>query len=130
MTLLEIQSSPRGESSDSIALTTSIIEACESSDTSMVLDKLNVWHERLTATSDFDIALFAPTRFTRETARDLWGVISTAPATVHVRVETRYCGFSVEEFERERTEQVLVRPPANRQLAAAPWAISVIENTL
>jgi FMN-dependent NADH-azoreductase len=71
MKLLEIQSSPRGESSDSIALTTSFIEACESSNTSMVVDTLNVWHERLTATSDLDIALFAPTGFTRETARDL-----------------------------------------------------------
>jgi FMN-dependent NADH-azoreductase len=47
MKLLEIQSSPRGESSDSIALTTSFIEAGESSNTSMVVDTLNVWHERL-----------------------------------------------------------------------------------
>jgi hypothetical protein len=46
MKLLESQSSPRGESSDSIALTASFIEACESSNTSMVVDTLNVWHER------------------------------------------------------------------------------------
>jgi hypothetical protein len=130
MKLLEIQSSPRGESSDSIALTPSFIEACESSNTSMVVDALNVWHERLTASSDFDIALFAPTRFTRETARDLWSVISTAPAKIHLRVETPYCGFSLEEFARERTEQVPVRLPANRQLAADSWAISVIEDAL
>ena len=32
MRLLEIQSSPRGESSDSIALTRSFIEACKSAD--------------------------------------------------------------------------------------------------
>ena len=47
MKLLEIQSSPRGESSDSIALTKSFIEACKSDNTSIVVDTLNVWHERL-----------------------------------------------------------------------------------
>jgi FMN-dependent NADH-azoreductase len=44
--LLEIQSSPRGESSDSIALTKSFIYACKSDDTSIVVDTLNVWHEQ------------------------------------------------------------------------------------
>ncbi len=47
MKLLEIQSSPRGESSDSIALTKSFIEACQSANSSIVVDTLNVWHERL-----------------------------------------------------------------------------------
>jgi len=45
--LLEIQSSPRGDSSDSITLTKSFIEACKSDDTSIVVDTLNVWHEQL-----------------------------------------------------------------------------------
>jgi FMN-dependent NADH-azoreductase len=45
--LLEIQSSPRGESSDSIALTKSFIEACQSDYSSIVVDTLNVWHEQL-----------------------------------------------------------------------------------
>jgi len=45
--LLEIQSSPRGESSDSITLTKSFVEACKSDNTSIVVDTLNVWHERL-----------------------------------------------------------------------------------
>jgi hypothetical protein len=36
--LLEIQSSPRGDSSDSIALTTSFIEACKSANASIVVD--------------------------------------------------------------------------------------------
>ncbi len=47
MKLLEIQSSPRGESSDSIALTTSFIETCKSDNASIVVDTLNVWPERL-----------------------------------------------------------------------------------
>jgi FMN-dependent NADH-azoreductase len=45
--LLEIQSSPRGESSDSITLTKSFIEACKSDNNSIVVDTLNVWHESL-----------------------------------------------------------------------------------
>jgi FMN-dependent NADH-azoreductase len=45
--LLEIQSSPRGESSDSIALTKSFVEACKSDNPSIVVDTLNVWHEGL-----------------------------------------------------------------------------------
>ena len=47
MKLLEIQSSPRGESSDSITLTKSFVEACKSANPSIVVDTLNVWHERL-----------------------------------------------------------------------------------
>ena len=45
--LLDIQSSPSGESSDSITLTKSFFEACKSDNTSIVVDTLNVWHERL-----------------------------------------------------------------------------------
>jgi FMN-dependent NADH-azoreductase len=45
--LLEIQSSPRGESSDSITLTKSFVEACKSDNPSIAVDTLNVWHERL-----------------------------------------------------------------------------------
>jgi len=45
--LLEIQSSSRGEASDSIALTTSFIETCKSNNASIVVDTLHVRHERL-----------------------------------------------------------------------------------
>jgi phosphoribosyl-dephospho-CoA transferase len=82
----------------------------------------------VTATSDLDLALFAQKRFTRDAAHDLWGVMSAAPAKVDVRVETPYCGFSLEEYAREGTEQVLVRLPASRKLAEDPWAISVGED--
>ena len=47
MKILEIQSSPRGEFSDSITLTKSFIETCKSYNSSIVVDTLNVWHERL-----------------------------------------------------------------------------------
>lgn len=47
MKFLEIQSLPRCESSDSITLTTSFIEACKSNNTAIVVDTLNVWHDQL-----------------------------------------------------------------------------------
>jgi phosphoribosyl-dephospho-CoA transferase len=80
----------------------------------------------VTETSDLDIALFAPTQFSRDTARDLWSVMKAATAKIDVRVETSYCGFSLEEYAREETEKVLIRLPESRKLATNPWAISVI----
>ena len=47
MKLLEIQSSPRGESSDSITLTKSFVEACKNDNASIIADTLSVWHEQL-----------------------------------------------------------------------------------
>ena len=82
----------------------------------------------VTTTSDLDLALFAPTRFARDIARDLWSIMKDAPAKVDVRVETPYCGFSLEEYARKGSEQVLVRLPASRQFAVDPWAISIIED--
>ncbi len=79
----------------------------------------------VTGASDLDIALFAPTRFARDVARDLWSVMRTAPAKVDVRVETPYCGFSLEEYAREETEQVLVRLPESRRFAIDPWSVSI-----
>jgi phosphoribosyl-dephospho-CoA transferase len=78
----------------------------------------------VTGTSDLDIALFAPTRFTRDTARDLWSLMKSAPAKVDVRVETPLCGFSLEEYAREGAEKVFVRLPENRKLATDPWSVS------
>jgi FMN-dependent NADH-azoreductase len=45
--ILHIQSSPRGESSNSIALTNAFIDACRSRDNSLVIDILNVWNQNL-----------------------------------------------------------------------------------
>ena len=47
MRLLDIQSSPRGESSASIALTSSFIAACQSNGSSITVDTMNVWREEL-----------------------------------------------------------------------------------
>jgi phosphoribosyl-dephospho-CoA transferase len=81
----------------------------------------------VTGASDLDIALFAPTRFTKETARELWTVMKASPAKIDVRVETLNCGFSLEEYAREGAEQVLVRLPEGRQLSTDPWSVFDIE---
>jgi FMN-dependent NADH-azoreductase len=47
MTLLDIQSSPRGELSDSIALTNAFIAASSATKRSVTVDTLNVWNEDL-----------------------------------------------------------------------------------
>lgn len=83
--------------------------------------------EVVTGSSDLDITLFAPTRFTRKTARYLWSMMTAAPAKVDVRVETPHCGFSLEEYARAGVGQVLVRLPESRQFAADPWSVSVIK---
>jgi phosphoribosyl-dephospho-CoA transferase len=82
----------------------------------------------VTGASDLDIALFAPTRFSRETARNLWSTMRAAPAKMDVRVETPHCGFSLEEYARNESDKVLVRVPEGRQFATDPWSVSVIED--
>jgi FMN-dependent NADH-azoreductase len=47
MRILDIQASPRRESSDSITLTEAFIESCKSGDSSIAVDTLNVWDEQL-----------------------------------------------------------------------------------
>jgi FMN-dependent NADH-azoreductase len=47
MRLLDIQSSPRGESSNSIVLTNAFIAASRKVNSSIVVDTLNVWKENL-----------------------------------------------------------------------------------
>jgi FMN-dependent NADH-azoreductase len=42
--ILEIQSSPRGEASGSISLTTLFNDACKVDHDSIAVDTLNVWH--------------------------------------------------------------------------------------
>jgi FMN-dependent NADH-azoreductase len=80
MRLLDIQSSPRGESSDSIALTKSFIVACQSKSKAVVVDTLNVWNEGL---PDFDYeAIGAKYKAVKhetmtEAESDIWGHIQS-----------------------------------------------------
>ena len=71
--------------------------------------------------SDLDLVLSAPDRFDRDFAKDLLKKIARAPAAVDVRVETPWCGFSLEEYARGKPGKLLVRTATGPLLTADPW---------
>jgi phosphoribosyl-dephospho-CoA transferase len=73
--------------------------------------------------SDLDLALFAPQKIDHAIARDLWGTLSSLPAKVDVRIETPYCGFSLEEYALRRSAKILIRTPDGQQLVEDPWDV-------
>ena len=75
----------------------------------------------VTQESDLDLVLSAPDCFDRDFAQDLLKKIARAPAEVDVRVETLWCGFSLEEYARGKSRKLLVRTATGPLLTAAPW---------
>jgi phosphoribosyl-dephospho-CoA transferase len=63
----------------------------------------------VTQESDLDLVISAPDRLGRDFAQHLWKTIALAPAKVDVRIETAWCGFSLEEYVRRNSEKLLVR---------------------
>ncbi|AEU37745.1 malonate decarboxylase holo-ACP synthase [Granulicella mallensis] len=78
----------------------------------------------ITEASDLDLALFAPQKIDHAIARDLWDTLSSLPAKVDVRIETPYCGFSLEEYALRRSAKILIRTPDGQQLVEDPWDIA------
>jgi phosphoribosyl-dephospho-CoA transferase len=76
-----------------------------------------------TESSDLDLALFTPQRIAPVIARDLWHTLSSLLAKVDVRVETPYCGFSLEEYVLRRSAKILIRTPDGQQLVEDPWDV-------
>jgi len=76
-----------------------------------------------TEESDLDLALFAPQQIAPEMASNLWSALSSLPAKVDVRVETAWCGFSLEEYALGRSAKILIRTPDGHQLVEDPWAV-------
>jgi phosphoribosyl-dephospho-CoA transferase len=74
--------------------------------------------------SDLDFILFAPRRLEITEAQDLWRMISSAPGKVDALVETRFCGFSLEEFVTTSHRQILLRTSEGRILGSNPWNLS------
>lgn len=75
----------------------------------------------VTQESDLDLVLSAPDRFDRDFVQHLWKKILLAPAKVDVRIETPWCGFSLEEYVRRNSEKLLVRTSTGPRLTADPW---------
>jgi phosphoribosyl-dephospho-CoA transferase len=76
----------------------------------------------VTPESDLDLILSAPERFNRRFGRELMQKIAEAPCKADVRVETSWCGFSLEEYSRHDAERFLVRTPAGPRLTDDPWS--------
>jgi phosphoribosyl-dephospho-CoA transferase len=75
----------------------------------------------VTQGSDLDLVISAPDRFDRDFAQHLLKKIALAPAKVDVRIETPWCGFSLEEYVRRYSEKLLVRTLTGPRLTNAPW---------
>jgi phosphoribosyl-dephospho-CoA transferase len=75
----------------------------------------------VTQGSDLDLVVSAPDRFDRDFAQHLWKKIALAPAKVDVRIETLWCGFSLEEYVRGNSEKLLVRTSTGPRLTTDPW---------
>jgi phosphoribosyl-dephospho-CoA transferase len=75
----------------------------------------------VTRESDLDLVISAPDCFDRDFAQHLLKKIALAPAKVEVRIETSWCGFSLEEYARGNSEKLLVRTATGPLLTTAPW---------
>ena len=75
----------------------------------------------VTQGSDLDLVISATDRFDRDFAQHLLKKIALAPAKVDVRIETPWCGFSLEEYVRRSSEKLLVRTATGSRLTNDPW---------
>jgi phosphoribosyl-dephospho-CoA transferase len=75
----------------------------------------------VTPESDLDLIICAPARLDREFAQHLLMKTTLAPAKVDVRIETPWCGFSLEEYVRSTSERLLVRTATGPRLTTDPW---------
>ena len=79
----------------------------------------------VTRESDLDLVISAPDRFDRDFAQHLLKKIALAPAKVDVRIETSWCGFSLEEYAHGNSEKLLVRTATGPVLTPDPWNRSI-----
>jgi phosphoribosyl-dephospho-CoA transferase len=77
----------------------------------------------LTATrsSDLDLMLRADEPLSISCAAALLSQGNGLPAAVDIRVESPFCGFSLQEFVRENSQRILLRYPATAILGDDPW---------
>jgi phosphoribosyl-dephospho-CoA transferase len=71
--------------------------------------------------SDLDLVIRAPERFARKFAKELSTILLASPGKIDCRIETPWCGFSLEEYARAETPSLLVRTPAGPRLSKDPW---------
>ncbi len=72
--------------------------------------------------SDLDLVIYASERLEHEKALKIWTKTSALPAKIDIRVETPFCGFSLEEYVNARSSTFLLRMSSGFRLGADPWA--------
>src|SRR5260221_13880924 len=75
--------------------------------------------------SDLDLVIRAPERCARMFAEELSTILLASPGKIDCRIETPWCGFSLEEYARAETPSLLVRTPTGPRLSKDPWQLSV-----
>ena len=77
-----------------------------------------------TEASDLDLVIRAPQRIAVEQARSLLDRTLGLEAKVDVRVETRLCGFALEEYALASSARILFRYAGGvRLLGKDPWQV-------
>jgi phosphoribosyl-dephospho-CoA transferase len=72
--------------------------------------------------SDLDIVMYADRRMTVDEAKSLYAHTLELPAVVDIRVETLVCGFSLTEYARAGSAEILLRTPDRDVLDNDPWS--------
>jgi phosphoribosyl-dephospho-CoA transferase len=75
----------------------------------------------VTRSSDLDLVLRADEPLSISCAAALLSQANGLPAAVDIRVETRFCGFSLCEFVRECSRSILLRYPSTVMIGDDPW---------
>lgn len=88
--------------------------------------ELATGHPTAKPTSDLDVVIYAERRLGLEEAQRLLNEAQGLPSAVDVRVETPLCGFSLAEYARAASPNLLLRLPTGTVLAPDPWATSLV----
>ena len=73
------------------------------------------------AKSDLDLVIRSAERFDRNFAEEFLTILLASPGKVDCRIETPWCGFSLEEYVLSQAESLLVRTPTGPRLSKDPW---------
>ncbi len=80
--------------------------------------------------SDLDVIIRAPQEFEKSFASELIRLFQSAPANIDCRVETPWCGFSLEEYAQCETRQLLVRTCDGPLLLEDPWSFPILRGKM
>jgi phosphoribosyl-dephospho-CoA transferase len=77
-----------------------------------------------TQTSDLDIVLFAPQRFSQTRAQELFLAVREIGNTIDVLVEAPACAFSLAEYASAEGQSIMLRSCGEPSVGTDPWNFS------